>query len=116
MKMKRDAYRRGQSTLEYAMVIICLTVALLTMQHYIKRAIQGRAREAADTIGEQYAPKHMNSEITITQRGTTNVEARAVPDPIDPNKFGLETVTTTDETTNRTGYENAEKFENRLFD
>lgn len=102
--------------MEYAMVIVCIVAALLAMQYYIKRAIQGRVRESADTIGEQYAPKHMDSQITITQTGTTDVKAQAVQDPNDATKFGLETITTTDETTTRTGHENVGKFEDKLYD
>ena len=84
------------------------------MRHYITRAVQGRARESADTIGEQYAPKSMDSKITITQTGTTTVEAKQIVDPADPdNKFGLETTSTTNETTTRTGYENVGKFEDK---
>lgn len=115
-KMKRDFSRRAQGMLEYSMVIACVVAALLTMQYYIKRAIQGRVRESADTIGEQYAPRYMDSQITITQTGNTTIKAEAVVDPKDPMKFGLKTTATTDETTTRTGYENVGKFEDKLFD
>ena len=114
--MKRNFYQKGQGTLEYAMVIICIVAALLTMQYYIKRAIQGRVRESADTIGEQYAPGYMDSQITSTQTGTTDVKAQAIPDAKDNSKFGLETISNTNETTTRTGYENVGKFEENLFD
>jgi hypothetical protein len=114
--MKRDSIRRGQGTLEYSMVIICIVAALLAMQYYIKRAIQGRVRESADTIGEQYGPRHMDSQITITQTGTTDVKVQAIQDPNDADKFGLETIANTDETTTRTGHENVGKFEENLFD
>lgn len=115
-KMKRDFSHRSQSMVEYAMVMACVVAALITMQFYVKRAIQGRVRESADTIGEQYAPRHMNSQITVTQTGNTTVKAEAVVDPTDPNKFGLKTTSTTNEATTRTGYENVGKFEDKLFD
>jgi Flp pilus assembly pilin Flp len=114
--MKRDYHQKGQGTVEYTMVVICIAAALITMQYYIKRAIQGRMRESADSIGEQYAPKHMDSQVTITQTGTTTIKAEAVQDPNDVNKFGLKTTSTTDETTTRTGHENTKKFEDKLFD
>lgn len=114
--MNRDFSHRGQSMVEYTVVIACVVAALVTMQFYIKRAIQGRLRETADTIGEQYAPRRMDSQITITQTGNTTIKAEAVADPLDPSKFGLKTTSTTDETTTRTGYENVGKFENRLYD
>lgn len=102
--------------LEYAMVIACIAAALLTMQHYIKRSIQGRVRESADTIGEQYAPGHMESYITITQTGKTTITAEQVVDPLNAGKFGLKTTSKTDETTTRAGYENVGKFQKGLFD
>ena len=43
---------RGQSTLEYAILIIIVVGALLTIQQYVKRGIQGRFKSAADDIGE----------------------------------------------------------------
>lgn len=60
MNNARRKYR-AQSVLEYTMVIACLVGALLAMQIYIKRSIQGRARDAADEIGEQYSAKTTTS-------------------------------------------------------
>lgn len=103
--------------LEYSMVVACIVAALVTMQFYVKRAIQGRMRESADTIGEQYAPGRMNSEITVTQTGNTTVTTTLNRDPDDlEEKLGLETTSETNETTTRTGYENVGEFENELFD
>ncbi len=56
--------QKAQSTLEYVMVIACLTAALLGMQIYIKRGIQGRLRDAADQIGEQYSAETTKSKLT----------------------------------------------------
>jgi len=56
---------RAQSVLEYATVTAVVLFALLIMQVYIKRAYQGRLKKEADEVGEQYAPKHTTSEITI---------------------------------------------------
>jgi hypothetical protein len=111
----------AQSTIEYAMIIVCLVAALFAMRIYIKRSIQGRMREAADSIGEQYAPQHVTeSVITITQTGTTTVKAKETSKPdlkAEGGKvFGMETTTTTNETTTKTGYEYLDAFEEKLFD
>lgn len=45
---------KAQTTIEYAIFIILIAVALIASQVYIKRAIQGRWKEAADSIGQQY--------------------------------------------------------------
>ena len=130
--MQRDFYRRGQGILEYSILIICIAAGLLAMQYYVKRAIQGRVRQSADSIGEQYSPGHMEeSTITTTQKGKTTVEAKQVwyHDPIT-KKLGLALETTTTiggegegegegeefETTTRKVHEKVEKFERDLFD
>lgn len=57
---------RGQSTLEYAMVIACTVGAFITMQFYTQRGMQGRLRAEADNLGQQYSPRHTTSSQTIT--------------------------------------------------
>jgi predicted Holliday junction resolvase-like endonuclease len=48
------------------MIVLCLAVALLAMQIYVKRSIQGKVREAADEIGEQYSAELTTSSLTQT--------------------------------------------------
>lgn len=48
--------RRGQTTLEYAILIVIVIAALFTIQVYIKRGIQGRMKSATDDIGDQFSP------------------------------------------------------------
>jgi len=43
---------KGQSTLEYAILIIAITGALLTMQNYAKRAVQGKLRGTITKLNE----------------------------------------------------------------
>jgi len=65
--------KRGQSTLEYAVLIIVIIGALLTIQVYIKRGVQGRLRSAADDIGDQYSDGNTN-EIKTTVRNSSTEE------------------------------------------
>jgi hypothetical protein len=44
----------GQSTLEYTIMISVVIGALLLMQIYMKRGVQGKMRDSADQIGEQF--------------------------------------------------------------
>lgn len=48
----------GQSTLEYAILVVVVIMALIAIQAYLKRSIEGRQREAADQIGEQFSTEH----------------------------------------------------------
>ena len=52
--------KKGQSTLEYAILIIIIIGALLSIQVYIKRGVQGRLKSAADDIGDQFSQGNTN--------------------------------------------------------
>jgi uncharacterized protein (UPF0333 family) len=53
--------KRGQSTLEYAILIIVIIAALISIQTYIKRGVQGRLKSATDDIGDQFSPGNTNA-------------------------------------------------------
>ena len=57
--------------MEYAILIIIIIGALVSIQVYIKRGIQGRLKSAADDIGEQFSPGNTNSVITTKSRSKT---------------------------------------------
>jgi len=59
--------RKGQSTLEYALIIAVIVAGLLLMQHYVRRGYAGRLRSASDDMGEQYDPTAYSSDYNITQ-------------------------------------------------
>ena len=61
----------GQSILEYAMLIAVVAGALLTMQIYMNRGMQGRMREAADEVGQQFDAEAMEGTHTITRTVTS---------------------------------------------
>ena len=63
---------KGQSTLEYAVLIIIIIGALLSIQVYIKRGVQGRLKSASDDIGDQFSPGNTNlTRVTNTISNTT---------------------------------------------
>ena len=63
---------RGQSTLEYAVLIIIIIGALLAIQVYVKRGVQGRLRSAADDIGDQFSPGNTNITKATTVTSSTH--------------------------------------------
>lgn len=94
--------KKAQSTLEYAVVITAIVAALVTMQIYIKRGLQGRMRQSADSIGEQYAPTNTTLDTTI------NFSSNSITTSTTEEKDGTTTTTATVEsleTQSRTGYE-----------
>lgn len=120
--MKRE-FKKAQVTLEFTMIAICVIAGLLLMQHYIKRAAQGRLREAADSIGSQYDPRRIDSNITFTQQGTTIIDSRQVretaPEAEEGTIDGVRTTATTqDEVVGRRGNETLQRFpeDNDLYD
>ena len=63
--------KKGQSTLEYAVLIIIIIGALLSIQVYIKRGIQGRLKGAADDIGDQFSVGNTNIISKVTTGSKT---------------------------------------------
>ena len=54
LKHLNNRRKKGQSTLEYAILIVVILAALLTIQTYMKRSVQGKIRSASDDIGDQF--------------------------------------------------------------
>ena len=75
--------RKGQSTFEMAILLVVIVLAVIAMQVYLKRTIQGRLKSGADQIGEQYDPVRTTSDFVInhvsntTTTSTSNVEFSA---------------------------------------
>lgn len=97
MKTRRLFKSVGQSATEYAVLLAVVAAALLAMQVYIKRGIQGRMRDLADQIApvsEHYEAGRTDANYTINQSGTVNLQYEQ----------GIATVNQT-ENTNRSGNE-----------
>lgn len=62
----------GQSTIEYVFLIALVAAAIIGISVYVSRGFQGRLREQADQVGEQYSPKGMDTNIKKTWDFTTN--------------------------------------------
>ena len=101
----RAAISQGQATLEYAVILAVVIAALLAMQNYMKRGVQGKLRDATDQVGEQYRPANTKSAYTVHSQSTRNdtvdtdgtSKSTLKADEIQ-NKFGSETVDTSGET------------------
>lgn len=85
--------RKGQSLLEYALILAAIVVAIVFMQTYVRRGLQGRLKGAADDIGEQFGfggnYNYMINRVSETNETTTNANI----------------VTRYSDVTNRTGYQ-----------
>jgi len=70
---RRLSKKRAQSTLEYAVLIGVIVAGLIAMQVYLKRGFQGKLKEGADSMGEQFSPGYTTSKYA-TQSLTNSTE------------------------------------------
>ena len=64
--------KRGQTSLEYAVLLIIVIGAFIAIQNYMKRGVQGRWKSAVDDLGEQYDPRTAVTDVRHTLSSTTN--------------------------------------------
>ncbi|MFQ5680495.1 MAG: hypothetical protein ACE5GG_00345 [Candidatus Omnitrophota bacterium] len=107
-RISHPASHKAQSIAEYAVVIAVISAALLAMQTYVKRGLQGRLRNMAQQISpRQYERSRTESDYTTTRsftqvekfdRGDSYVYMGAKSDNDNQGEIGAA------ETTTRTGY------------
>ncbi len=105
-----EKYRaKGQSTLEYALLVAIIAAGLIGMQFYMKRAFQGRAKQAAEEISEPYDSELMRrSSIATTVQTDIAVDSDSrtvnTGDP-DDEEYEIESHITQHEEVNKVGSE-----------
>lgn len=92
---------RGQSTLEYVILVGFVVAALISMGFYMKRGFEGRLKESTDQIGQQYSARNTSANYTTTTNmaQTETVNAGITNTNITQNqqvKTGSETISTLD--------------------
>jgi hypothetical protein len=70
-------HKRGQTVLEYIVLIIIVLGALLAISNYFKRGLQGRWKAAMDDMGDQYDPRVADTSLrhTLVQSANTSIIA-----------------------------------------
>ncbi|MFA6349799.1 MAG: hypothetical protein WCY12_02580 [Candidatus Omnitrophota bacterium] len=91
--------KRGQSTLEYAIIIAVVVGALLAIQVYVKRGVQGRFKQAADDIGEQFSAGKGTYNTTAKSYTASNEMTTASQVAVDEGSELMTTTTTNVEQT-----------------
>jgi len=79
---------KAQSTLEYALLIGVVVGALLYMQNYLKRSLQGRLQTVGDEMGEQYSPGNTHRIETAHIEQGSITETITGGEGIDPQTGG----------------------------
>ena len=70
--------RKGQSTMEYALLLIIVMGAFIATSDYIKRGIQGRWRTAVDDLGDQYDPRFTNTSVNYLTCSTGGTQVTTI--------------------------------------
>ena len=89
---------KGQSTLEYVILLGFVVAALIAMGVYMKRGMQGRLRESTDQVGSQYSASNFVSDYntdTNMAESESRIHSGQVTTVIGTNqqkKTGSETV------------------------
>ena len=68
--------KKGQGMLEYAVLIVIVIGALISIQQYMKRGFQGRFRTSIDDIGEQYDPRFASTNIVYELSSNTDTDMK----------------------------------------
>lgn len=69
--------KRGQNTAEYAILIALVVAAVVAMQTYVKRGLQGGVKFAVDKAGgntSQYEPYYLQSSYNTTTSAFQDTE------------------------------------------
>ena len=74
-KPRTHTRRRGQSVLEYSLMVVVLIVVILAMNVYFKRALQGKWKSTSDQIGKQFTTNQFYTIETRQQSARTEATA-----------------------------------------
>jgi len=70
--------KRGQSILEFTVLIVIVVGAFIAMQLYVKRGIQGRWKSTLDDFGDQYDPRLTNANVTYRMRSISSTQIQTI--------------------------------------
>ena len=70
--------RKGQTILEYTVIIIIVLGVMIAMKDYVKRGIQGRWKSATDNFGDPYDPQSINSSINYSTQTNASSSVQVI--------------------------------------
>ncbi len=74
------AFRRGQSIVEFTVLLVIVIGVFIAMQFYVKRGIQGRWKSSLDDFGEQYDPRLTNANMVTRILSNSSMQLQTIPD------------------------------------
>lgn len=70
--------KKGQSIIEYTVILGLVVAGLMTMQAYIKRGIQATIKVAADELGRQEDAEELDPEKGTKSASEINTRTRSI--------------------------------------
>jgi len=74
---RRQKRNKGQTLLEYSILVVIVIGALVGVSNYFKRGLQGRWKLAVDDLGDQYDPRVTNSSVRYVIMSNTETRISA---------------------------------------
>ena len=97
----------GQSTIEMAILLMVVVFAMVAMQTYLKRGIQGKLRSDIDQVGSQYDFGATTSESTTAHVSNVTTTTTSAPGTVVvPGTGGATTDRLLSATVSETHYDN----------
>ena len=68
--------RKGQSIIEFTVLMVIVIGVFIAMQFYVKRGLQGRWKSSLDDFGDQYDPHLTNANVVtrILSNSATQIQ------------------------------------------
>jgi len=98
---------KGQSSLEYAFLVVVALAAFLSIGNYFKRGIQGRWKGGIDSLGHQYDPRTADSKVTHALDSIMNSKILAIQ---DTDGYWTKREDFVESTDRKFGYENVGEY------
>jgi hypothetical protein len=117
--------RKAQNTAEYAIVLGLIVGAVIAMQVYVKRNMQGRIKQLTDynaqevtqnwsasvDFGKQYEPYYLKSDFTVTRDSSDRIDTDAdAVDSVFTKKVSNDTTTRAKDGFQEYGYDDTEDY------
>lgn len=71
---------KGQTALEFTILLIIVMGVFIAMQFYVKRGLQGRWKSSLDDFGEQYDPRLTNANVVTRVLTNSATQLQVIPD------------------------------------
>ncbi len=72
--------KKGQSILEFTILLMIVIGVFIAMQFYVKRGMQGRWKSSLDDFGDQYDPHLTNSNVVSRVLGNSSTQVQVIRD------------------------------------